>query len=187
MDKNRINEDYRRHKLLSALHKGVYKGRCWNWDGDLLLEISGKGINEVLIALKDFVDSSFIQIANSRESAPEVSEYVRAFQRILVGLPDSYLAMLKAHFLAPNQTMTATELAIAGNYKNWSSANLHYGSLGKRLYEELPIRLPTRADGTLIFTCALATEDNLNQAEGPWEWKMRPEVAAAIKQMGLFN
>jgi hypothetical protein len=187
MDSNRINEDYRRHKLLSALNKGVYKGRCWNRDGDLLLEITGSGINEVLVALKDFVDSSFIKIANCRESPPQVSEYIRAFQRILEELPDSYLDMLKAHYVAPNRTITATDLAIAGHYKNWSSANLHYGLFGKRLYEELPIRLPARADGTLIFTCALATEGDLEKAEGQWQWKMRPEVASAIEQLGLFN
>jgi hypothetical protein len=95
--------------------------------------------------------------------------------------------MLKAHYIAPSRSITATQLATAGNYKNWSSANLHYGLLGKRLYEELPIRLPMRTDGTLIYTCALATEGDLSQTEKQWQWKMRPEVAAAIDYLGLFN
>ncbi len=187
MTPNRINEDYRKHKILAALHKGIYKGRCWNTDGILLLEITGSGINEVLTELRDFVDASFIEKANSREAPPEAIEYVRAFQQMLGDLPDSYLAMLKAHYFSPNMSITATELAIAGNYKNWSSANLHYGLLSKRLYEEIPVRLPVRADGTQIYTFALATAGELSETEKQWQWKMRPEVAHAIEHLGLFK
>lgn len=187
MTQERILEDYRKHKLLAAFHQGSYKGRVWGGDGRLLTELDGSGIEELLTSLRDFVDATFINRANNRTSPPEVIEYARAFQNILEGLPDSYLAMLKAHYLAPNRTMTATQLAEAGKYKNWSAANLHYGLLGYRLYEELPIQLPKGSDGKLIYTFALATEGDLSNDESHWQWIMRPEVAGAIEQLGLDN
>jgi hypothetical protein len=187
MSERRVLEDYRGHKLLAAFHQGNYKGRVWGRDEKLLTELNGSGITELVIALKDYVDSSFTNKANSRTSPPEVREYVRAFQNILEKLPDGYLAMLKAHYKSPSRTMTATQLAKAGGYPNWRTANLHYGLLGKRLYEELPIQLPKYPDGKFIYTFSLATEGDLNQDEAQWQWKMRPEVAEAVNQLGLHN
>ena len=185
MNQDRTVETYRKHKLLAAFHQGGYKGRVWDCDGKLLTEIEGAGVNTLLSKLRDFVDKTFVDRANSRTSSPDAMEYIRAFQGVLEGLPDSYLAMLKGHYNAPNRTVTATQLSELGKYKNWSSANLHYGLLGKRLYEELPIKLPTRPDGTEIYTFTLATEGGLSQDESQWQWKMRPEVAEAIEQLGL--
>lgn len=185
MPEPRVLEDYRGHKLLAALNQGHYKGRVWGRDGKLLTELNGSGISELVIALKDYIDSAFTNEANSRTSPPEASEYVRAFQNILEKLPDSYLAMLKAHYNSPNRTMTATQLAKAGGYPNWRTANLHYGLFGKRLYEELPIQLPKYPDGKFIYSFALATESDLNQDEAQWQWRMRPEVAEAVNQLGL--
>jgi hypothetical protein len=187
MNSTRVVEDYRGYQLVAAFHQGSYKGRVWDRDKKNMEEFHGSGINELVVTLKDYVDSLITDRANARTSPPEAIEYVRAFQNILEKLPDSYLAMLKAHFNAPSRTLTATQLAKAGGYSNWRTANLHYGLFGKRLYEELPVLLPTYPDGKLIYTFSLATEGNLNQEESQWQWEMRPEVAEAITQMGLNN
>jgi|ERR1039457_971605 hypothetical protein len=177
--------EYRKHKLVARLYQGSFKGRVYDPTGKQLTEIKGSSLDEVMSSLRDFVDAAFISRAKGRTSPPEAMEYVRAFQNIFEDLPDSYRGMLKAHYHATNRTMTATQLAEAGKYINWSSANLHYGLLGKRLYDELPIQLPVQADGTLIYTFTLATEGNLKQDESEWQWKLRPEVAEAIEHLGL--
>lgn len=185
------NEDtveYRNHKLVARFYQGAFKGRAYGPAGKKLIEIDGDGIDVIISTLRDHVDATIDKRAKSRTSPPQVQEYVRAFQHMIQDLPDSYLAMLKAHYHAPGRTMTATQLSKAGGYKNWSSANLHYGLLGKRLYDELPIPLPKYPDGKrLIYTFALATEGDLSKDESQWQWTMRPEVASAIKLLGITN
>lgn len=185
---NEFLGDYRKHKILARFNNGSLKGRVWDSEGTMLIELIGSDLDRLVIQLKDFVDSTITKKIDSRIATPEVSEYIHAFQKILEELPDSYLAMLKAHYLAIDRTLTATQLANAtGIYKDWNTANLHYGLLGKRLHDELLIKLPKRANGEYIYTYMLATEGGLSVDESQWQWKMRPEVAKAIEQLGLFN
>ena len=65
------------------------------------------------------------------------------------------------------------------------AANLQYGFVGKYLFEELPTPLEIRKDGTPIYTMALATGVDRQGEEHEWRWQMRPEVAAAIRYLGL--
>ena len=123
----------------------------------------------------------------ARTSWPAAIEYVRAFQRIIDGLPDSYILMLKAHYRAPDLTITSTQLAEACNFANFNAAVLHYGTLGSKLYEKLPITLPEHKDGSPIYTFMLATEGERKAENSQWKWKMRPEVAEAIAQLGLVD
>jgi hypothetical protein len=185
MSNDRVVEEYRNHKLLAAFHQGAFKGRVWNHDGLQLTELNGSGIDDLLNSLRSYVDATFVEKANARTASPEAAEYVHAFQQILEGLPASYLSMLKAHYHAPDRTITATQLADAGGYATWRTANLHYGLFGKRLYEALPIQLPANEDGTLIYTFALATEGDFKGNVPEWQWKMRPEIVEAVALMGL--
>jgi hypothetical protein len=92
------------------------------------------------------------------------------------------LQLLRTHLNAPNRCITATLLAQAANYEGYQSANLHYGRVGWLLYGELPTPLPRRlSDGKLIYTCALAEEnDQRADDEAQWIWKMRPHIAEAL-------
>lgn len=186
MTDERIVQEYRGYKLVAALIDGTYKGKTWNPDGTKT-SCEGSSLQEVIAAQKDRVDKSFVDQANARTTSPEAVEYVRAFQNILQGLPDSYLLMLKAHYTAPNRTITSTQLAQACKFHNYNAAVLHYGTLGSRLYEQLPIKLPTHKDGTPIYTFMLATGGDGGRDKSEWEWKMRPEVADAIAQLGLCD
>lgn len=53
------------------------------------------------------------EIAASRPAAPSVSDYVEAFRKILPSLSESHLAMLRAHYMAPNRSLTTSELTEA--------------------------------------------------------------------------
>ena len=184
MDKDRIVEEYRRHKLLSARHKGKYKGRVWKGN-ELLKEIEGDGIDDVLAKLKEFVDSRFQDQIDGEINVPEVAEYVQALRLMLGHFTDGHMAMLRAHYNANDQCITATQLAEAAGYSNYGAANLQYGNIGKAIYEELLMALPTRKDGTPIYTYALATAGDPTSEEEHWVWKLRPEVSQAIEILGL--
>lgn len=184
MSNDRIIEEYRRHKLLSALYEGKNVGRVWKGK-ELLSEIEGESIDDVLQKLRDFVDASFFAAIKERTGTLDSSEYIKAFQSLLDDLSDGHLAMLKAHYLAPNQEITATLLASAAGYSSYGAANLQYGLIAKKLYEELPIDLPKRKDGTFIYTFSLATAGDINDGEEHWVWKLRPEVSSAIEYLGL--
>lgn len=183
---DRITEEYKRHTLLSTFHGGHYKGRVWK-DKKLLAEIEGASIENVLNKLHAFVDSQLVTLATGRQQPTNSDEYIAAFRNILKDLSDGQLAMLRAHYLAPNHCITATNLAEAAGYSSYSAANLQYGNAGKAIYEEYPLDIPRRNDGTLIYTFMLATAGNKDADEKEWVWQLRPEVASAIEALGLNN
>lgn len=179
-------EDYRKYTLISAFFKGEYIGRV-SKGKEQILELKGAGIDEVMGRLKQHVDEIFAKLIAPGAADPETQQYIDAFKRIVNNLSDGHCAMLKAHYHAPDQTITATELAAAALYRNYGAANLQYGIVGKMLFEELPTNLPTRADGTPIYTYALATAGDSAGPEDHWRWKLRPPVAVAIETLGLQN
>ena len=182
----RTVEQYRNHVLLSAYFRNEYVGRV-SKSGEVLFEVKGTGIDNNLQQLRVFVDERLAQLTAPGVKAPEVQGYIDAFTRIVKKLSAGHAAMLKAHYEAPEQTITATELAAAANYRNYSAANLQYGIVGKALFDELPIPLPTRKDGTPIYTFALAEAGERSGDEDHWHWKMRPQVATALEHLGLTD
>jgi hypothetical protein len=183
-DDNRSVESYRAHDLVAAKSASGYQGVAWK-DTMKLHKNIGDSLKDVLQKLRQYVDAAIDKTAKGRTAPPSGDEYLVAFKKMLGSLRDGHYAMLKAHYLAPDQTITATKLAAAAGYRNYSAANLHYGNVGKALYEELPVELRTRDDGSLIYTSALATAGETTDSDEHWAWKLRPEVAYAIERLGL--
>ena len=132
------------------------------------------------------------------DGVPAASIYQEAFVVLLPDLSDGYVAMLRAHFAAPDHMISATKLAQAAGYAGYEGANLHYGKLGWRVAQEVGFVPPKRSDGTPIWTCAIArdravesdgsdeaTMDALSRAfeTGHYEWEMRPQVVEALKAL----
>jgi hypothetical protein len=175
-------------------------------------------------------------IAASRAAVPSVADYVEAFRSILSSLGESHLAMLRAHYMAPNRSLTTTELteaAIESEHAvaatevedesrlaeavdefggesvlpetigedaddlaedatedtSLAAANLQYGSIGQALYEQLPVFLEqqkrAQKDATFDYIGALAEAQDRSGPRETWVWKMRPEVASALEELGL--
>jgi len=184
MRTDRIVEKYRGHDIVARKQAGACVGVVWN--GKSRVHSASAGNLEVLVRqLKEFVDGRLNEVMESRAEPPGGDEYVDAFRTILSNLAESYLAMLKAHYHAPQRTMTATELAAAAGYDDYGAVNLHYGKVGRLLNEVLPTKLPVRADGTIIYTFALAEEGERPSDEAHWAWKLRPQVAYALETLGL--
>ena len=184
MDISRILDDYRRHTILSAKHKGKFRGRVWQKKA-LLHETEGSSIENTLGMLKQFVDEKLEGAAREAGNTPDEIRVLDGLREICSQLSCGQLAMLKAHYHAENQAITATELASAAGYASYHPANLHYGSIGKSLYELAPIDLPKYNDGAPIYTFYLATALTDAEDEQYWNWKLRPEVSNAIEVLGL--
>jgi hypothetical protein len=185
MTQDRVTETYRNYLLVAAFHKGQFRGRAFKAD-EAQFDVEGSSVQDALGLLRSRVDEVLANLVKQRESQPVTSpEYVAAFKSILNRLNDGQRAMLKAHVNAPRRTMTATELATAAGYEHYAAVGLHYGLVGRWLSEELLCPLPQRADGTKIYTCALADGPDNGKSEGEWQWVMKPEVAAALESLGL--
>lgn len=180
---NRVVELYRQYQLVSALNNRRYQGRVYKKDIKIL-DLEGDSIADVQAQLRHYVDTLFDSEAANRKLAT-TDEMLTAIRNILPKLNDNYLAMIRAHYHATDRRITATLLAEAAGYDGYGSANLHYGKIGSFLYEELPMDIPKREGGKPIYTYMLADAADKKGSEEHWIWQMRPEVASAIKALGL--
>ena len=184
MNKDRVKEDYRQHTIVAALHEGKCNGRIRK-DKVVVHDTDGSDIQDVIARSKKFIDEK-IEVEDRRAgSTPDEIQVLEGLRTISLKLHDGQLAMLKAHYHAEGQVMTATELASAAGYASYSSANLHYGTIGKLLFELAPIELPTYKDGSPIYTFYLGEAATESEIEKNWKWKLRPEVSKAIAALGL--
>ena len=184
MDKGRIKEDYRQHTILAAWHDGKFRGKVWR-EKVIVHEMEGPDISSTVVRLKQFIDKQIDAACLEAGHTPDESRVLEGLRCIIDKLHDGQRAMLKAHYHAKNQTLTAGELAEAAGYVSHSPVNIHYGNVGKALYELAPIVLPKRKDGTPIYTCYLAEASKDNEDEEYWHWTLRPEVSKAIVALGL--
>jgi hypothetical protein len=116
-------------------------------------------------------------------AVPSTTRYKQAFQAIRRALSDGQLAMLRAQYLAPDHTITATDLADAAGYKNFRGANLQYGKIGTMLREVLDYwDDSTQSSYVLSLFYAPGAVGNSD-----WLFVMHDEVAQALKELGWFK
>jgi hypothetical protein len=145
-------------------------------------EATGPSAEAALTALETLL--------RDREAAERQSRRL-ASNGVLVPGPDAYRlalavvrvhpnqwAMLNAHAAAGPNGLSATQLARAGSYDDFSTANLHYGKLGRLVADDLAMALPVRANETEVATAALATYDLF--PDGIQRWVIHPELATAV-------
>ena len=110
-------------------------------------------------------------------TAPSPAQYVAAFLRV-GGITDAQLEMLRRHYHAQDRTITATAMATAQGYHHYSEANSVYGRLGRLVGKSLEYNPMKERLGTLV------TFENRNNE---CHWIMRPEVAAALEELGWVD
>lgn len=123
-----------------------------------------------------------------------IEEYVTALRR----LRDSFkrekpfsdsneLKMLRAHYCAPNHTITATQLAELFALKSFTAANLRYGTVARNLTQHLEKTLPPLKSTKIPHwwrVLAYCGEDVALADNSAVEWTMRPELCEALDQLG---
>jgi len=99
-------------------------------------------------------------------------------------LSESQLAMLEAHYRAPDRRITMTKLAKTMGYKNYGGANLQYGKLAKKLCETMATVPDERYKDGSPFWLSIIAECWKNN-DGEYEFQMWPELAEALKELSL--
>ena len=181
-------ENYRGYVLVArAADLGA---RCWAWKDKIPVHKKvGGTVDEAILAARRSIDEELGTA--QREGTEADAAYTEALVSVLPGLTAGQLRMLQAHYHAPDQTITATQLAEAAGYASYRGANLQYGNIGKVILEQHPIEVRTRPDGTPIFTFALAdeggTERHGDTDAAEWKWKMLPSLAHALRALGIVS
>lgn len=136
---------------------------------------------DVILLIKAALDDARLEQRKLRpiSGIPTAAEYRKALD--LVKMTDEQRAILAAHLKAPGYTLTATELANAGGYPSYSSANSQYGKLARKIAEELDWEPPIE-DGVQTWTFALATGADEGKLidSGEWRWRLRDEIVQAM-------
>lgn len=164
--------------------------KCWAWkDGKAAYKLEGVDVSAAIQKARQAVDHG--EGIAERDGDAGERAYARALQAILGDLSLGQIQMLQAHYRAPNRVMSASELAKAAGYTNFSAANLQYGNVGKALHAQHPVAVPQRRDGTLVYTCALADglDEDISLMDGSshWRWRMLPSLAFALRAVGLVS
>jgi hypothetical protein len=122
---------------------------------------------------------------------PPVEDYKQAFMAISCEITNSHKAMLKAHYQASAQIITATGLAQAAGYEHFGGANLQYARIAELVANYLNYMPPERDDnGKPFWSWMLASgywktlEDTESMTQREWQWQLRPQVAQALEELG---
>ena len=114
------------------------------------------------------------------------AEYERALKACLPLLQDDrlFLRMLKAHYNAPDRTLTASELARQVGLKSYIVVNLNYGRLAAVVAKQLG-HTPGQLEGVGVpVTVNIAVLVSFSGGKGkPTKWRLLPAVARALKRL----
>lgn len=141
-------------------------------------------VDEVVRVMRGLLDvRDARELAARLDGVPTQSEFADAFARLEPKILDHHRHMLKAMLVAPDRTLSATELAASAGYPTFANAHDKFGKLARLVAEDLGYEPDRRADGTPIWTLTLATGPDPKKDDGFWRWTMRPEVAASVSAM----
>ena len=160
-------EDYRGYNI-------VYNktgARLLAGDGSLAHPDTFEGLD----AAKAHIDSTFAELEGDRRAAHigTVEGYLEVLNTQELSKHEA--VMLSAHRAAEGRRMTAQQLADVAGWKRYSSANLHYGKLGKRIVEQLGLEV--EEDSSHAYTRAIGEYDDASS-----EWVMHEELAEAMEK-----
>jgi 5-methylcytosine-specific restriction enzyme A len=111
------------------------------------------------------------------------NDYFRAFKSIIEeGVAEKHVAMLRAHYLAPNHTITWTQL---GKLVGWTgdAVNLQYGLFARRVARQLGIDEKPSFWVFVLVTWGAGKDP----VTGFQTFVLRRPVLAALKRLGIFT
>ena len=103
--------------------------------------------------------------------------YKAALSLLEEAMPPRHRLMLAVHYSAPMRAVTARNLAAAVGYSHYGTANLQYGTLGRRICEILGLHLKYHVLVLAEFVMPQHGEDT------ELLWVMRPEVSQALEEL----
>lgn len=117
---------------------------------------------------------------------PGVAEYREAFEAVRPKITPTQWKMLEAHYLSPDHTATAGEIATAAGSKGsrgYTTTNLVYSALGRRLWHAIGRRVPKDHALVSIFSEFLRPD----QRNPYWRFVMKRPAIKALDSLGWFE
>ena len=153
--------------------------------------VTAKTEDEVISAAKSWIDA---RCGENHDLRPmddvygcrtgTVADFVYALEALK--LTKSEELMLRAHVDAPEGRISATELAEAASYASYSSANLAYGKLGRKVAEISDLPIPdSTITGKPLPTGVLARIVSGEEHEASWIWEIRENLAEALRKLNF--
>ncbi|WP_319574233.1 hypothetical protein [uncultured Desulfobacter sp.] len=111
-----------------------------------------------------------------------VENYKKALEKM--ALSDNEVAILRAHYRAPDRRITMGKLAEEVGLKNYSVSNLIYGKLAHKLCDQMNAEPDDSFKDGRPFWLSIIAEAWENK-EGKYEFQMWPELAEAMEELSL--
>jgi predicted HNH restriction endonuclease len=112
-----------------------------------------------------------------------MSGFAKALRAIREQITEAELRMLEAHFLAPAQRITSSELAAAAGYGDFRPANKIYSDLGRKLREQLGFKT---APGAIRATSFLNVVGKTDDGRF-FVFELKPAMVAGLRSVGWFD
>ena len=153
----------------------------------LVAEAKGSSAEDAVETLKVQLEQDQTQRETSRRvdkrsglAIPLRQEFITALEQ--TKLSDAQVAMLKAHSIAGTHGLTGNDLARAGGYSNFDTANVIYGKAGRALGEYLGVDTgDPKAKHGEIPAALLAGEGVPRPETGQSVWVMHRELREAVR------
>lgn len=185
-----VSIDYGKFTLKAGQLSGVWTARAFLRTGPgghgIAHQATGKDASAALDALRAQIDDEAARRRGQRRHDPATGFDVPTREDYADGLrgadlTDRQRVMLQAHAAAGDAGLTATELAEVAGYRNFNTANLHYGKAGRLMAEAMDVTAPeSRLRDDLVQTGILA-HGGTPRADGEFVWVMHPELREALR------
>ena len=174
--------EYRRHTIKSMKVAGEWSARAFRHKVAVGNVHTGATEQDAIVAVKNALDATRSgQLALRCAGIPTALEYRALLATIIMTVEQR--AMLDAHLRASDHILTATELAHAGGYDSYVSANNQYGKLARKIAEELEWEPPIfRGQQTWTFALATGADDGEDSNTPNWRWRLRTELVEALQR-----
>lgn len=182
----RRRESYRGDSLIVCRTAGGALGKAWS-DGREIAALQGESEASVLESLCARVDASItLEVERDAVPYPDQEAYGRALSWHASKVGAKNRLMLAAHRRAPDCTLSGEALATASGCRSWASARTQYALLGRMLAEAMLFQPFDRVQGSPMWLSMLAVPDHDQSIGADTRWQMRPQLAAALVQVGGF-
>jgi len=112
------------------------------------------------------------------------ADYYRALKAVeRAGIHPSHRDLLRAHFAAPEETVSWRELAPSVGYANAEAVKLQYGSFARKVAEQLGVTKPPSG----FWLNVLADWGDHPDRKGHTTFRMRPQMVTALRRLGWLD
>jgi len=157
-----------------------YKGLSWRKIAEFITENTNDVVDHTKLAR---TAASWGLEASFARDLPSCDDYVSALKRITI--QDDERTMLIFHYNQPNRTATYTELANATGKVTYQYANKTYGSLSKKLCDEIDFKPFPNASGRPFFGSVIGMKYAYAGAKDEFQLVMHHELSKAIQKLEL--